>query len=635
MKRLLTSQKYLLIALFLLLAMVAIDAPIWISIFSFLIIFYKILIEKKDYPSISRKLTTALSILLLALIYAQFRTFIGQEASTTLLMGLTALKVLEYENSRDHKYLIVLGFMLLAMKPLFSLDLYWTPFLLISFLALWLSMLSPHQRQPYQFVARILVLSIPLTIALFFLFPRVILPWAKKPHETKSRTGFSEELSPGSTAELVQSNILVFRAKFNNFKPKSNQLYWRGAVLNHSDGLAWRISGERHLSHNETLKSAEGDSRIQYDVYLEPGNQNYIFALETPLSVNGTSYYIRSFENSIYRSNLNLEKTFLYRGLSSLRSFDTREPTRKDLQVPKLSEKIQDFIAPTLNKTIEEKVFFLNEFFKNSKFKYTLSPGVYGDNELDEFLFERKEGFCEHFAGSYATLARALGIPARVIVGFQGGTWNSFGNFWSISTKDAHAWVEIYARNRWIRVDPTALAIPLRIELGAQGYYENSFATRSNAEKNFLALYAQALAWVENINYTWVAFLIEFDRQYQRELFQMMRKNLGWILLCFIALIILVKIISQWLLAKTEALNEYQKILNEIFYIGNKKGLTREPSESPERYLNRLSERFPVAKDFSTQFIKDYTALTYQEKNIEFNYELKRHWKETKKSILN
>ncbi len=633
MKLFFTSQKYLVVSLLLLLSLIAFDAPIWISLFSALLIAYKFLIEKRNFPSVSRKITTSLSVLLLALIYVQFRTFLGQEASTTLLMGLTGLKVLEYENSRDHKYLVVLGFMLLAMKPLFSLDLYWAPFLLVAFFGLWLSMLSPNQRFPYKFILRIFVLSIPLTVTLFFVFPRVILPWAKKNQEVQSRTGFSEELTPGSTAELVQSNILVFRAKFNNFVARPHQLYWRGAVLNYSEGLSWKITGERTPSNNETIVNPENSSRVQYDVYLEPGNQNYIFGLETPLSIHGPSYFIKRFENSVYRSNLSLEKTFLYRGISSFLSYDTNKPSEKDLQTPELSRTILDFVLPHKNKSENEKVSFLNQFFQNSDFKYTLTPGVYGDNELEEFLFDRKEGFCEHFAGSYATLARALGLPARVIVGFQGGTWNSFGDFWSISTKDAHAWVEIYARNRWIRVDPTALAIPLRIQLGAQGYLEN-VAARSNTEKNFRAIYDQAVAWVENINYTWVAFLIEFDRQYQRELFQIIRNNLGWILFGFIAFVFIVRLVSQWLLIRSMNLSEYQKLLTEVFEAGKKVGLPREPSESPEKYLSRLSERFPSTEDFSARFISDYTASVYEEKDLELSSDLKQSWKETRKTLF-
>lgn len=633
MKLTFSSQKYLAFALIVLLGMIAFDAPLWITLFSGLLIGYKILSETKNFPVISRKMTTGLSILLLVFIYAQFRTFLGQEASTTLLMGLTALKIVDYENDRDHKYLVILGFMLLAMKPLFSLDLYWAPFLFICFMCLWLSMLSPRQRNPIPFISRIFVLSIPFAVVLFFLFPRVILPWAKKNSRPQSKTGFSEQLDPGTTAELVQNNVLVFRAKFNNFSPKPNQLYWRGAVLDKSEGLSWKIGKERIPTTNMNIAYENDSKRIRYDVYLEPGNQTYVFALETPSSINGEGFFIRGFEASVYRSNLSLEKTFLYRGISSFGAYDVSKPTDHDIQIPELTPKVQAFVDQYKNKSEAEKVITLNNFFMTSKFKYTLTPGVYTGNALEQFLFERKEGFCEHFAGAYATLARAIGIPTRVIVGFQGGVRNSFGDFWRVSTKDAHAWVEVYLAHRWQRIDPTALVTPMRIELGAEQYFNEAVTARTDTQKNIDKFYEQALAWIENINYSWMAFLIEFDREYQRELIQNIRDNLGWILLSFIALLVAIKVISQWLLNKSKNINEHQMLLHEIFVFGSKKGFPRQNDESPEQYLKRLSDKFPGTTTFTNQFIKNYNSNFYELKNEGFNKELKNSWKEAKSKI--
>ena len=634
-----TSQKYLMYTIFLLLGMIAFDAPLWISLFSFVLISYKILTEKKNLKIMSRKLTTSLSILLLVLIYVQFRSFLGQEASTTLLMGLTALKIVEYENQRDHKYLVILGFMLLSMKPLFSLDLYWAPLLLISFIGLWLSMLSPSQKNPFQFLTRLFVLSIPLAVVLFFVFPRVILPWAKKNTRQQSSTGFSEILMPGSTSELVQTNILVFRTKFYDFKPKPIDLYWRGSVLNLSEGLTWKITGDRYARENFNLTQDERTKRVKYDVYLEPGNLNYIFALETPLNIKGEGFFVRSFEGGIFRANTNLEKTFLYRGVSSFYSNSLDKPTPLDLQIPALSPKVNEFLSPHQGKTANQKINFLNNFFMRSEFEYTLQPGTYGDNELEEFLFERKKGFCEHFAGSYATLVRAMGIPARVIVGFQGGSYNTFGEFWKVSTKDAHAWVEVYLNDQWQRIDPTALVTPMRIELGADQFFDNSqIALRSNAQKNLKLIFDQLISMIENINYSWMSFLIEFDKEYQKNLLFKMRDNLGWILLGFISILFLVKIVSVWLLNRENDINEFQKLFHDIFSYGEKLGIKRDPSDSPERYLNKLSS-FVSKKEFeslSQEIIQNYTLTFYSDKESQDTsvaLTLNKKWKKLKASL--
>jgi hypothetical protein len=86
---------------------------------------------------------------------------------------------------------------------------------------------------------------------------------------------------------------------------------------------------------------------------------------------------------------------------------------------------------------------------------------------VDEFLFETKQGFCEHYAGSFVVLMRAAGIPARVVTGYQGGEYNDLGGYYILRQYDAHAWAEVWLQNRgWVRIDPTAAVSPARIQSG-------------------------------------------------------------------------------------------------------------------------------------------------------------------------
>jgi hypothetical protein len=112
------------------------------------------------------------------------------------------------------------------------------------------------------------------------------------------------------------------------------------------------------------------------------------------------------------------------------------------------------------------------EYFRTNRFAYTLSPGSYeGADPLEEFLFQRRRGFCEHFAAAYGTLMRAAGVPARVVCGYQGGRLNWLGNHLKISQSDAHAWCEVWLKGRgWTRVDPTAMVAPDRVALGAESF---------------------------------------------------------------------------------------------------------------------------------------------------------------------
>ena len=97
-------------------------------------------------------------------------------------------------------------------------------------------------------------------------------------------------------------------------------------------------------------------------------------------------------------------------------------------------------------------------------FKYTISAPPVGFNATDDFLFETRLGFCQHFSSAYAVFMRAAGVPTRVVTGYVGGHCNKIGEYWLLKGKDAHAWTEIWLDGRgWVRVDPTAAIAPENI----------------------------------------------------------------------------------------------------------------------------------------------------------------------------
>ena len=87
-----------------------------------------------------------------------------------------------------------------------------------------------------------------------------------------------------------------------------------------------------------------------------------------------------------------------------------------------------------------------------------------GRNEVDDFLFDRRAGYCEHFSSAFVVLMRAAGVPARVVTGYAGAYRNPVGGYWLVRKSDAHAWAEIWLPARgWVRVDPTAAVAPERV----------------------------------------------------------------------------------------------------------------------------------------------------------------------------
>ncbi len=630
MKLRITGNLPLLLSIFILLTVAAVDVPLWVSLFSWFLIILKMTSENFQLPALSRRLTTVLSLLFLLQIYLEFRTLLGQEPSTSLLMGLAAIKTVDYENSRDHKYLVILGFILLSMKPLFSLDVYWIPFLLCAFVGLWWSMLRPEQPKPLHFLGRLFVMSIPVALALFLIFPRFVFPWAMRANQNRAQMGFSENLNPGSAAELVETDRLVFRARFDGAtQPSVQNLYWRGAVLEQSKGLSWsNLPLERKQSAPKLISGPQ--TEINYDIYLEPGFQNYVFALETPERIFGPHLFIRGYEKSVYRLPFPTNKTVLYHGSSDLNARDTSNPNETDLQFPPLSQRVQEWVTEHREKSETARLEELEKLFRKNKFIYTLTPGKYGENDLEEFLFDRRQGFCEHFAGSYATLARALGLPARVIVGFQGGTWNSFGQFWKVSTKDSHAWVEVFQNQSWQRIDPTAFAAPLRITLGASEYFQ-SLAPAQSFFENITLFKDQVLAFVENLNYSWTSFLLDFDTDFQKELVATMRTNLGWSILGLLLFALAIVGATKYFSRKSQVLHPYQLLLLDIMAWAQNHGVHRNPSDSPGSLLAKLSRTYPDFSKFTSEFGARYEETFYQEKPTPYDPSFRKSFQKLKR----
>jgi len=147
------------------------------------------------------------------------------------------------------------------------------------------------------------------------------------------------------------------------------------------------------------------------------------------------------------------------------------------------------------------------DMFSRQDFYYTLTPPKLSDDSVDDFLFQTKRGFCGHYASAFAVLMRAAGIPARVVTGYQGGTFNRFANYWIVRQSDTHAWDEIWIDGHgWLRMDPTSVIAPSRVERGLNDTVgaDNAAQSRWQYRASWLAdtrlrLDALRLLWRERI----------------------------------------------------------------------------------------------------------------------------------------
>lgn len=526
----------LYISIFVAMGMAITELPTWILLFAVILIAWRFLFERFKFKKISPLYSSLLGIGLFILTYFQYRTIWGQVESAAILVGLISILILNYANDRDHRTLILLGFILSAMKPMFALDLVWAVPALICIVGLWISLLPNGITQKFQFFSRIALISIPLLALLFALFPRIVIFQSGRYNRSLNVSGFSDDLNPGRVASLVQSNKSSFFVEFDrevmisDAMVSNKDLYWRGSTLTEANGFEWRRPREplQASTSPQASKESQFNPAFGYTVTLEPNQHRFVFTLDLPARLKSSTINVEQQDLGTFRTLIPTaqQQQFLFTADPSYQRPNDPITHERYLQLKKLPPRTSDWIETTKRQstTTEQRLKALETFFQKD-FRYTLDPGTYERNDLDEFLFVRKRGFCEHFAAAYATLARGLEIPARVVIGYQGGEFNPIGQFWKVVERDAHAWVEIGVQGRWLRIDPTTWIAPLRINMPSTQFFElseveqtQSVLTNPKNRNGFESVWNQSVLFFDNLNYKWTMFLLEFDKEKQASL---------------------------------------------------------------------------------------------------------------------
>jgi hypothetical protein len=600
------------------LLILSLEVETWALVLSFLILLTRWGVENRWWSSPSRFWINTLAISSLGLVLFQFRTFTGQEPSSTFLVMLTTLRILDLKTERDEKLLIFLGFVLISLKFLFSIDLYWLPIGAIIYLSLWKALLPADMENPWKITLISLAKSVPIIALLFFAFPRVQVPWAKSWNPPIALVGFSESISPGDIANLALSQETVMRAEFSDYMPPMNSIYWRGAVLEVTDGFGWRKSADKI---SEDVPTSMIPLRSDYSITLEATFSKVLPTLEHTRMISTPNFRAVKNDRGVFVSQNTVASRIRYLGISSE---NWSGPTTKNpLDLPQLPPKTSVWLKLQNSKkqTYSQKLRTLKDFFTTQNFAYTRSPGKHRD--LDDFLFENQNGFCEHFAGAYAVLARGLGLPARVITGYQGGEKNDSGNFFRVSQADAHAWVEVLdPKGTWKRIDPTFWMAPLRIELGALAYFQlepsdlglsPGQALNKLRNQNFGASFFTSLKnQLESLNYIWVRSLLEFDFTEQQRLIQFFAPRMGWWITILVGAIFLMRLIRKWY----ESLARESEIAVQHYLWLEKKlakhGFNRKLSQPPVEFLSSLIQKHPELQHLVTQTTNMYRLERYK-----------------------
>jgi protein-glutamine gamma-glutamyltransferase len=256
--------------------------------------------------------------------------------------------------------------------------------------------------------------------------------------------------------------------------------------------------------------------------------------------------------------------------------------------------------------------------FREEEFFYTLSPPLLGEDSVDEFLFGTRRGFCEHYAGAFAFVMRAAGVPTRVVLGYQGGELNPIGDYLIVRQSDAHAWTEVHFDDvGWVRVDPTAAVSPDRIEFGAGG-----MAVLDGRDRGPLG----ELAWVnrlrlqwDDLNNRWNQFVLGYDRERQRELLEGFGfQDAGYrtlVVLLVISLALVMGTLGLWLFwqarparVRDPAVRLYLKLQRLLERRGV---LPRRPDEGPRDYAARAVATDPALARPVNAFIDAFVQYRY------------------------
>lgn len=452
--------------------------PAWESAAVALILIWRALASTRQWSLPPQALKLALALAAAMAVYLTFGRVTGQLAGIALLVLMLALKLTEMRSRRDVMVVVFLMYFLLVTHFLFSQELWTIVYLLLSATAITAVLIDAHHpgaplplRVTLRLGGGMIAQALPLMILFFVLFPRIPGPlWGLPSDAGPSRSGLSDSMSPGDISRLKLSREVAFRVRFDGTPPARDKLYWRGPVFREFGGRSWTQTPE-DLSNREPAQIQLLGAITRYELTLEPMRSRWLFALDMPdparlppgarIDRVGALVLDKPVTERRLLRNASATQYRLDPVLGLLaRARDTRLPAGSNPRTVALAKSWRDQGLDDA-RIISEALRMIRE----QPFVYTLQPPRLGRHTADEFLFDTRRGYCEHYASAFTVLMRAAGIPARVVTGYQGMEPNEVGGYYLVRQSDAHAWSEVWLGGRgWVRVDPTSAVAPERIE---------------------------------------------------------------------------------------------------------------------------------------------------------------------------
>jgi transglutaminase-like putative cysteine protease len=577
--------------------------PIWIAGTAAMLLAWRAWAAWQRLPLPNKWLLYVLAIGGVASVWMINRTIFGRDAGVTLLVLLVSLKLMEMRSVRDVVVVTFLCYFLALTNFFYSQSMQTAVLMFATALLLTAALASVHApaRSPLdsgKTAAMLMVQGVPVMLVLFFLFPRVQGPlWGMPTDASGGMTGLSDSMTPGNISSLIQSDAIAFRAKFPGRPPDRRLLYWRGPVFWDFDGRTWTAGTVRLTGEGAFEPIGEP---LGYEVTVEPHNRAWLFALDLPARVPPRAWITGDFQllsRVPVRTRLRYDMSSHLEYLANVGVSPAELDSARRLPSggnPRARALAQQWRAETRSDTALLQRAITH--FRSARLEYSLTPPLLDANPIDQFLFETRSGFCEHFSSTFAFLMRAAGVPARIVTGYQGGEINPVDGYLVVRQSDAHAWVEVHLEDRgWVRVDPTAVSVPSRIESGLSAAIPPESAVPLLAGNlDFLRTLRFNL---EALNNYWNQWILGYDPDRQRDMltrlgmrtpdWKQMTTWLFWMVAAALAVVAFTMLRRGP--ATDPAQAEWQRFCRKLA----RRGLSRRPAEGPLQYAQRVAGALP------------------------------------------
>jgi len=613
--------------------------PIWVSLVFFASLAWRWLANQRTWYVPGTLLRSLVTVLFCLAIFREYGTLLGRDAGTSLVVGLAGLKLLELRNLRDYTVMTFIYFLLVGVNFLYEESLVHGLYLLAAMFMTTATLVrinlpaNPDWRFSLRLARNMMLIALPLMLVFYLFFPRIQGGlWGLPTDARAGLTGLSSEINPGSISQLAKSEAPAFRVEFDGTMPPNNQRYWRALVLWQQAGRSWKQGVMPYLD-DKSLQRLQNFAaeRTRYTITLEPSNKPWMPALDVPVSTPEggrlkTAYLLESRTPITSRTRYVVESVNSYPDATL-----SAHERRLALQTSSArSQRVLDLVRSWQTPGVDSLgvVNRALRFYNENQFRYTLTPPLLGNQPLDEFLFEARAGFCEHYATSFVYLMRLAGIPSRIVLGYQGGEFNENGGYLIVRQSDAHAWAEVWLPDRgWTRVDPTAAIAPERVELGIdairrleqRGMQPGSLA--GDTMKNIMTLgftenllRQTRLAW-DNVNLAWFRWTTGYDLRTQLELLgRLGLETPGWLGLVFgmaggVGLFVVLLMIAMRRAERD--VDPVQTIYKKFEHRIQEAGLKRLPHEGPIDFCKRIATTKPPLAAEVRHITDSYVQLRY------------------------